>query len=66
MTPLKDVARLKKLEFLSLAYTPVTDKGLKELVELKRLNTLVLIGDAVTVEGVKELQDGLRVCRIAP
>jgi hypothetical protein len=52
---LKELASLRQLRMLSLAYTPVTDSGLKALISLKQLRTLDLSGTKVTDKGLKTL-----------
>jgi Leucine-rich repeat (LRR) protein len=52
---LKELAGLRGLSYLDLAFTPVTGAGLKELAALKALSSLGLGGTRVTNEGLKKL-----------
>ena len=52
---LKELAKLKTLQYLDLGATAVTDIGLKELAGLKALQILNLPGTKVTDAGLKEL-----------
>jgi Leucine-rich repeat (LRR) protein len=63
---LKELARLKQLQWLHLYQTKVTDAGLKELAALKNLHTLDLRDTKVTDAGLKELRKALPGCRIVP
>jgi hypothetical protein len=63
---LKEVARLKNLQELSLYATRVTDMGLKELAGLTNLRALDLSKAKVTGAGLKELRKALPGCTITP
>jgi hypothetical protein len=56
----------KKLTWLQLGSTQVTEAGLKELKELKNLSWLYLGGTPVTDAGLKELKEALPKCAISP
>ena len=58
------MAGLKRLTFLELRGTQVTEDGPKELVGLKQLATLYLTRTPVTEAGVEELRKALPKCRI--
>jgi len=53
---LKQIAKLKKLERLTLQGATVTDEGLQYLAELPELRWLYLPGCGVTEQGVQRLQ----------
>ena len=61
---LKEVAKLQKLEVLSLHDTKITDVGLKEVAKLQQLKELQLDGTKVTKAGVAELKKALPICKI--
>ena len=46
---------LRKLTFLNLALTQITDTGLKDVAKLQQLIGLVLIGTQITDVGLKEV-----------
>ena len=52
---LRELAGLKNLSTLDLAWTNVTDAGMKELAALKNLSTLDLSATKVTGAGMREL-----------
>ena len=52
---LKELAGLKSLQALYVAWTPMTDAGLKEIAGLKNLQTLDVRGTKVTDAGLKEI-----------
>ena len=62
---LKELADVKNLSWLSLAFTEVTDAGLKDLAGLKNLSTLYLMFTKVTDAGVKEFNKALPKCQVA-
>lgn len=61
---LKELKGIKKLDWLDLAYVPITDAGVKHLKELKNLKSLMLIGTNISDEGVSELKTALQECKI--
>ena len=65
-TGLKEVAKMKQLEWLSLNLCEkITDVGLKEVAKLKQLKFLVLpVNAKITKEGWGELQKALPNCEI--
>src|SRR5262249_7623030 len=63
---LKELSAFRKLTFLDLSFTEITDDGLKHLAGLNGLAELNLIGAAkVTDKGITALQRALPNCRIA-
>ena len=61
---LKEVAKLKQLNFLALNLTQITDVGLKEVAKLKQLRFVNLEDTKVTKAGVDQLIKVLPKCRI--
>jgi hypothetical protein len=59
------LAKLKRLTFLSLTNTQVTDAGMVHLAELTTLKLLYLNNTQVTDAGVAELQKALPNCSIS-
>ena len=51
---LKEVAKLQKLNHLSLAYNKITDEGLKEVAKLEELDELCC-ANQITDAGLKEV-----------
>src|SRR5207302_1019475 len=54
---LKELAELKRLQWLGLSCSSLTDGGLKDLARLKSLQSLDLGGTKVTGTGLKELAE---------
>ena len=61
---LKEVAKLKHLNFLALNLTQITDAGLKEVAKLKQLRFVNLEDTKVTKAGVAQLIKVLPKCNI--
>ena len=61
---LKEVAKLKQLERLSLHDTQITDASLKDLAKLKKLRQLSVTGTKITNAGAAKLQKALPKCWI--
>jgi hypothetical protein len=64
-TGLKELARLKRLQTLYLAFTKVTDTGLMELGAMPRLKYLSLYhAERITDQGIANLRKALPKCEI--
>ena len=62
---IKEVAKLKKLTSLDLAFClKITDVSLKEVAKLKKLKALFLDETQVTKAGLAQLQKALPNCKI--
>lgn len=61
----KELAKLPRLQFLTLAGLAVTDEAAREVARLKGLRTLALHNTAVTDEGMKALAGLPEVQRLA-
>ena len=55
---------MKKLEWLILDDTQITDAGLKEVAKLKKLGLLWLKETEITKAGVAELKKALPKCMV--
>ena len=63
---LVQIENWENLEFLSLGFTKVTDRGLEHLKGLTRLKELDLYETETTVEGRNMLRNALPECAISP
>jgi Leucine-rich repeat (LRR) protein len=61
---LPHLAKLKKLQWLDLSLTLITDSGVPLLGKLKNLQRLNLWGTRITDAGVRKLQKALPRCEI--
>jgi hypothetical protein len=56
---LKELGKLKHLQWLVLARTKVTDEGLAHLTQLKELRMLIISGTKVTAAGVADFEKAM-------
>ena len=64
-TALPLVAAMKRLSFLDLAETEVTDKGLEHLTGMKQLRQLFVGGTQVTAAGAEKFQRSHPTCLVS-